>query len=55
MSTAQMTITLSDYSAQQEVATTLLMLCWGIYRDALCEALRQNYIHLIDSQSSKVH
>jgi hypothetical protein len=43
MSTQQMTITLSDYSAQQEAQNNIANVVLG-HTYALCEALRQNYI-----------
>ena len=43
MSTQQMTITLSDYSAQQEAQNNIANAVLG-HTYALCEALRQNYI-----------
>jgi len=43
MSTQQMTITLSDYSAQQEAQGNIENAILG-HTYALCEALRQNYI-----------
>ena len=43
MSIAQMTITLSDYSAQQEAQGNIANAVLG-HTYALCEALRQNYI-----------
>ena len=43
MSTQQMTITLSDYSAQQEAQNNIDNAVLG-HTYALCEALRQNYI-----------
>jgi len=43
MSTQQMTITLSDYSAQQEAQGNIANAVLG-HTYALCEALRQNYI-----------